>query len=230
MKYTYLAIDLASVVVPFLFTFHPRIKFYKRWMSAIPALLLTAFFFSSWDAVFVNLGVWGFSENYTLGIKILNLPVEEILFFICIPYACVFSYHCFSLFLHRNFFQKNAHVIVYTAAIGSIAGVIIWSGKLYPSVTFLLLAGLLLIVAKQKFLPHFFFTYVIMLIPFLIVNGLLTGTGIKEPVVWYNQNEITGIRIATIPFEDFFYGMLLMLMNVTLIEALEGNIISWKSR
>ncbi len=62
-----------------------------------------------------------------------------------------------------------------------------------------------------------------MLIPFLIVNGLLTGTGLDEPVVIYNSNEITGIRFFTIPLEDFFFGMLMVLMNVAGMEFLQKN-------
>ena len=63
-------------------------------------------------------------------------------------------------------------------------------------------------------------SYLIMLIPFFIVNGILTGTGIENEVVWYNNNENLGIRLLTIPVEDFFYGMFLIGMNIMLYELL----------
>lgn len=56
----------------------------------------------------------------------------------------------------------------------------------------------------------FLIAYLIILIPFLVVNGLLTAI----PVVLYNDNENLGIRLYTIPIEDVFYGMLLIMMNV----------------
>ena len=47
---------------------------------------------------------------------------------------------------------------------------------------------------------------------FSIVNGLLTGTLIKNQVVWYNNNENLSIRLGTIPVEDIFYALLMLLM------------------
>ncbi|HZK65389.1 MAG TPA: lycopene cyclase domain-containing protein, partial [Puia sp.] len=61
---------------------------------------------------------------------------------------------------------------------------------------------------------YFLVSYAIILIPFLIVNGLLTAI----PVVIYNDAENLGIRIYTIPFEDVFYGLLLTMMVVCLYE------------
>ena len=55
-------------------------------------------------------------------------------------------------------------------------------------------------------------TFFILLIPFSIVNGLLTGTLIKNQVVWYNNNENLSIRLGTIPIEDIFYALLVLLM------------------
>ena len=63
----------------------------------------------------------------------------------------------------------------------------------------------------------FLVSYAICLIPFLIVNGFLTAI----PVVQYNDAENLGIRIYTIPFEDAFYGMLLVLMNIVIYEKLK---------
>ena len=89
--------------------------------------------------------------------------------------------------------------------------------KIYPAVTFSGLSFLLMLskyVLKVSWLPKFYVIYGVLLFPFLIVNGALTGTGLDAPVVWYNEQEIIGFRILTIPVEDVFYGMALILMNL----------------
>ena len=89
--------------------------------------------------------------------------------------------------------------------------------KIYPFVTFIILPVSMILIRylfKQRWISKFYIIYAVLLFPFLIVNGLLTGTGLKAPVVWYNEQEIIGLRIMTIPVEDVFYGMALILMNL----------------
>jgi lycopene cyclase domain-containing protein len=96
-------------------------------------------------------------------------------------------------------------------------------GKHYTYVTFITLAFVLFLlsISKADYLGRFFVAYIIILIPFLLVNGILTGSWISEPVVWYNDNFNLDLRILTIPLEDVFYGMLLILSNVALYEYLQ---------
>ena len=101
----------------------------------------------------------------------------------------------------------------------SIVMVAAFHDRYYTAVTFTLLAMFLtlnLVVFRSWFLGRFFMTYLISLIPFGIVNGLLTSM----PVLIYNNLENCGLRIGTIPFEDFFYSMLMLLMNITVYEHL----------
>ena len=214
MKYTYLLVNFFTIIVPFLFSFHPKLNFHKTWRAFFPAVLATGFFFLAWDNYFTHLGVWGFNKDYLIGVYIFNLPIEEVLFFFCIPYACVFTYHCLDLWIKD---QKQDKFVSPVLIFVFVVAAFLNFDKAYTLFAFLLLALLLLItkyIFRVNWLMKFYLIYFILLFPFLIVNGVLTGTGIENPVVWYNENELIGWRILTIPFEDIFYGMAMVLMNL----------------
>jgi len=217
---TYLVIDLGAFIVPFLFSFHPKLKFYKEWRFYWPANAIVSILFLVWDAIYTKKGVWGFNDHYILGVKLWGLPLEEILFFVCIPYASIYTYHCIKLF-RPNFRFQYLYLSFAMILTLLIVGIINYS-KLYTSVTFISLSLLLsvFVFKRMHWLSHFFLMYSIILIPFFIVNGILTGTGIDSPVVWYNNSENLSMRVLTIPVEDFFYGMLLLLLNTFLFEQL----------
>lgn len=221
MNYTYLLVDLAALSIPLLFSFHPNIKLYKKWAFLWPAILLAAFPFVIWDSYFTQIGVWGFTPKYLLGSYILHLPVEELLFFVCIPYACLFTYFCFRIFLGNNFKLRYENQITNIILAITILLGVIFHDRLYTFYTAVGLTAFLLLlkwVIKPKWLSLFYYSHMFLLIPFLIVNGVLTGTGLEQPVVWYNDAENMDFRFFTIPFEDVFYGMLMLLLNAFLFE------------
>ena len=223
-KYLYLTLDLLTILFPFLFSFYSKANFSKKWKYLWPAILIPGVIFIVWDEFFTRLGVWGFNEAYLSGFYIGSLPLEEVLFFICIPYACVFTYEALNYLISRNHFrpyQKPISIALIIAC--SVLGAINMD-KWYTWTTFLSLAMYLILLQFMKheaFLGRFYFAFLFILIPFFIVNGILTGSGIDEPVVWYNNEENLRVRIATIPVEDVFYGMLLILMNVSIFEWLQ---------
>ncbi|MEG9328695.1 lycopene cyclase domain-containing protein [Salinimicrobium catena] len=223
MQYTYLLVNFFTILIPFLFSFHPKLQFHKTWKAFFPAVFLTGLIFILWDMYFTHLGVWGFNDRYLTGIEIGNLPLEEVLFFFCIPYACVFTFHSLCLFLSkRTNYRKQKNFTVFLVTVLLVVG-IMNIRYLYTSTTFISLAILLLLshfVWKLRWLNRFYMVYGVLLIPFFIVNGILTGTGLEEEVVWYNSTEFLNIRLNTIPIEDIFYGMELILANLLIYKFL----------
>lgn len=221
MKSTYILIDFLTIIVPLIFSFHPKLNFYKKFKSFFLANILTAFVFIVWDVLFTKIGVWGFNQKYVLGYYFFNLPVEEILFFICIPFACVFTYHCLNLFFKFQWKPKTETVFVLVVSVFLLSIGIYFYFKLYTAYTFISLSILLLVLkyfAKINWLAKLVIIYPVLLIPFFIVNGMLTGSGLEQPVVWYNNSENIEFRILTIPVEDIFYGFELILINIYFYE------------
>jgi len=225
MKFLYLIIDAGTVIIPFIFSFHPKLAFYRYWKYAWPAILISALVFILWDIYFTHIGVWGFTPAYLIGNYVSDIPIEEVLFFICIPYACLFTYHCLGILIKKDVFKGLDPFISGIMAAYLFAAAVFNMSRLYTSVTFLSLSILVLLLQfllKIKWISRFYFSYLILIIPFAIVNGILTGTGLEKPIVWYNNAQNLGIRLGTIPFEDIFYGMLLVLLNVSIFEYLKA--------
>ena len=107
-QYTYLLVDLLCIVFPFAFSFYPKISFYKQWRFFVLPCLATALFFILWDIIFTGIGVWSFNPRYVCGAYLFGLPLEEYLFFICIPYACVFTYYSVTKLFNLPAFHKVA--------------------------------------------------------------------------------------------------------------------------
>jgi lycopene cyclase domain-containing protein len=85
--------------------------------------------------------------------------------------------------------------------------------------------GAILLVVAYKYhkdlLQKYMATFLFMLVPFFIVNGILTGTGITDQVVWYNNAENLNFRLGTIPIEDITYAFTLILTNLALMAFFE---------
>lgn len=185
--------------------------------------------FIPWDVIFTINGIWGFNPDYFLNTKILSLPLEEWLFFICIPFACVFTHYALLLYFPKMKLGENSSKSIAVGLMLTLVFLLIFNyDKWYTLVNFSLAIPLTLIVLKYnpKLLQHFFLTFLVMLIPFFIVNGVLTGSWIENQVVWYNNAENLGIRMGTIPIEDSIYAYSMILMSLFFFELLSSRHIS----
>ena len=223
MPYTYLLINLGAIAIPFLFSFHPRLRFDRHWRATLIAIGVVGLIFILWDVRFTAMGVWWFNDDHVIGWDLLGLPIEEWMFFVCIPYACLFTYHCFGRLLPSRLLDQPSRIISAVLVVACLVAGLSNLDKWYTGVTFTALAITIAIVEwglRPAWLTQFYISYLVLILPFFIVNGLLTGTGLQEPVVLYNDAENLGFRLLTIPVEDIFYGMLLILLNVVVLERL----------
>jgi len=226
MKWTYLLVDFFTVIVPFIFSFHPKIRFDRYFKPYFIANLMAALIFLIWDMLFTRSGVWGFNEKYITGFHLYNLPIEEVLFFFCIPFSCLFTYHCFSIFFRIKWNENVTQFVLLSLVTFLLLTGIMNADRAYTSMTFISTALVLLLfkfVFKVDWFDRLFTTYVVLMLPFFIVNGILTGTGLKEPVVWYNNEENLALRLLTIPIEDIAYGFELIVLTVFGFERLKNS-------
>ena len=148
------------------------------------------------------------------------------LFFICIPYASIFIHYSLEYFKPKLLLSSKAvKGITYFLLIITAVTLFFNLDKWYTSINYSLLILTLLVALffAKDILKRFYISFVIILVPFLIVNGILTGSFIPEPVVWYNNTENLGIRLFTIPIEDIGYAFSMLFWVVFLNEQFKKS-------
>ena len=220
----YLFLNIATLIVPLLFSFGNRMQYFKRWKAVFMSILITAVFFIVWDIIFTKIGVWSFNPRYHSGIELFELPIEEWLFFICIPYASIFIHFAFQYFCPKVLLADKTVKMIYWVLMAVLLPTIFLNyNKWYTLInySFLVLILSYAVFKTPNILNTYFISFLIVLIPFSVVNGILTGSFIDEPVVSYNNNENLGIRLGTIPIEDIGYAFSMLLMSLVLIKKIE---------
>jgi len=206
----YLIIDLLILIPVMLIALKWKFNYYRYIKPLLISILIVGAAYIIWDIIVTELGHWAFNDDYLIDIRFLGLPLEEMLFFVVVPFACIF------IFENLNFFLKDSKVPYqpYFYIILSIFLIIIgliFNNQGYTMIVMFSCAIFFLIailLAPEILEAKLFWYYIIFsFIPFIIFNFLLTSI----PIVLYNPDAIWGGdgwwngRIFTIPIEDFFY-------------------------
>jgi lycopene cyclase domain-containing protein len=157
-------------------------------------------------------GDWAFNKDYLMGLKIAGLPIEEILFFVVVPYSCIFIYENLNHFFNDKAIPYNKWFYYLLSIIFIFIGVF-FNQQEYTVLAMFSVAFFFLIAST--WFPdllqsrNFWIYLLISFFAFIIFNYLLTSI----PIVTYNPEAIWGGtvqqvwngRFITIPYEDFFY-------------------------
>jgi lycopene cyclase domain-containing protein len=222
---TYGWVILCSFIGPLLLSFDKKVAFYRSWRYLFPSLFIVGIAFLIWDELFTRIGVWGFTPKYLAGIYFGHLPLEEVLFFLVVPYNFIFILLVLQAYFPERKTKRISNIFKWLIGSGSLLMVLFYGGGQfffstldsynYYTISAAFFALLLTLLAhKKEWYGDFVLSYMICLIPFFIVNGVLTA----KPVVLYHAAEIIGPRIYTIPIEDSIYALTCLLIPITVIE------------
>lgn len=218
--YSYIHLLLLSIFFPVLFSFEKRVRYVSQWKNITKAAMLVAIPFLIWDVLFTKNGIWGFNESYTIGIDLLGLPIEEILFFICIPFSMLMFWEISKKYKIFTFF-KSYKVFLHFTIIISVLFIVYYPHNIYTLVVSLVTIFTTYLVKKEKvsFQQNIVFLFFISIPFFIIVNGRLTNM----PIVWYNNAEKSGLMMESIPLEDLFYSYSLISLNAIVYEKIKAR-------
>jgi len=195
------------------------------WKDLMVPLILMALFFIAWDILFTSLGVWRFNESYIQGSRFMNLPIEEICWFFIIPFCSLFVYRIVSLKWQSKpgaFLKLQVGLLL-----GLFVLYILNIDRIYTASSISIsmsLLGLSILVKWDRF-GQFIASFIVLLIPMGLFNGMLTGLLTKEALVQYNSAEFGGIRMMSFPMEDLGFGFS-FLMGILLLSDFIKNWLS----
>jgi len=217
MNYTYLLIDLGLLLFIVLLFSIKQLNFARNSKFIILAVLINVFAFSVPTEFLTQLKVIVFNPPYLTGLTLWELPVEELLLSLVLPLCGLAIY----LFLNVRFPDNTPEK--YSLAVSNImlgiciAMLYFGHQKLYTVFTFSLLLVFLLYIEyvnKLRFMYQFYRAYLVSLLPFYLVYGLITSL----PVLQFNTAETLNFSLFNIPFESHFYFMGMLLLSIYLYE------------
>ncbi len=220
----YLLINTLVLVIPLLFSFENKIRFIRYVVPFLISFFIVGGIYITWDIFAASAGEWGFNPDYLLGINLFGLPLEEILFFVTVPYASIFVYETAKYYLANREIKINYKMI----SVSGLLLILISFLFLHKAYTMkaLFSAGLFFSAAPiffRRMISGRIYWYFIIFnfIPFFLVNYFLTSL----PVITYSDQAISGLRITTIPVEDFFYSFSLISFFLGVFEQVKTK---WK--
>ncbi len=221
MQYEYLIFNLLIIIGPVLVIIFSKTAVKPLLLPSFFSIGLTALLFLIWDHFATGL-FWDFNEKYITGIKITNLPVEEILFFLTVPFAC--------LLLHVNLMKRrkpvpyNATTIYITFITASLLLALyclslnlLYSGSVLLALCVILFTDGYILKTRLLFIKQYYIFLMMLFALTFIFNYYLTA----RPVLIYNPEFNTGMRVLTIPVEDFIYSFILLLMTTSFYEYIK---------
>lgn len=217
MNYTYLLIDLGILLFTVILFSIKQLDFARNSKFIILAVLINVFVFSVPTEFLTRLKVIVFNPPYLTGLTLWELPVEELLLSLVLP-LCGLSVY---LFLNARFPDNTSEK--YSLAVSNImlgiciAMLYFGHQKLYTVFTFAFLLVFLLYIEyvnKLRFMYKFYRAYLVTLVPFYLVHGVITSL----PVLQYNSAETLNFNLFHIPFESHFYFMAMLLLSIYLFE------------
>lgn len=206
MKFEYLLFNLIVIAGPLAYSFEKTINFRQFWREAFFGIVGSLIVYVLWDSSVTNRH-WYFNTPYMLDFRLLKLPIEEWLFFITVPYACLFVREVLKLVVKNSQKRELEWVRAGMFALLPFGVLIFQSGKEYTGLV-LIAFGVVAFLDRQlrtnTLLQTRTYIFLASVIGFtLVFNMYLTA----RPLLIYAPAYQLDFRVITIPIEDFGYGL-----------------------
>jgi len=222
-KHFYTLIALGVLAGPLILSFLPQIRFFRFWPAVLISILIVGGVYVVWDILAVRWGHWRFHSLYVGDVRWLGLPPGEWLFFVAVPYACLFVYEvCRAFFVVTPLISSLWWVQIVLGVVFAVLAWV-WREKGYSC---LALGSVAVFWLASAFLApglvtssSFWFFMGISMVAFVVVDGLY----VNLPTIFYNEKAIWGRRVWNIPIEDVLYNFSLLGLELLVYLQFRGR-------
>lgn len=219
MRWEYAAFDVAVALPPLVLA--RRMPGFPR--PALASILVGATPFVLWDVAVAGRH-WDFNAAHVLGVRVLGLPLEEWAFFFAVPYACLFLWESLLASGRPQAVDRARWIYLIAPAALVLAAAAGASGRAYTSLALLAVAGAALVdhaLGVRLLQRRAGWVYLLAVVVLTTAcNGYLTA----RPIVVYDPRHQLGWHIATIPIEDYGFGLALLTTVAVLYERARGRV------
>lgn len=220
--HTYSIIAFFVILGPIAMSFDQRVHFIQYLPAVLIATLTIGAVYILWDVIVTKQGHWAFNDQYVSTTRILHLPPGEWLFFTCVPYATLFIFEVVRAYFGEGQTRPDLWWIQALVSIPFFLLIIPFRHRGYTRLAFGS-SGLFLLVSAFL-LPGFFtaYEYWLFFLFSFIAFGLINGIYTWLPTISYSPKAVTGLRVGTIPAEDFFYNLSYLGLTLSIFVTAKG--------
>jgi lycopene beta-cyclase len=94
MNFEYIILLVVCAMLCFVASLYYKVLFstFLQFKRLFVALVPTFILFAVWDYIAIQRGHWYFNERYVTGLRMMTIPIEELLFFVVIPMLAVLTW------------------------------------------------------------------------------------------------------------------------------------------
>ena len=223
---TYLLFNIIVFVPVLVLGVVSKIKIHRLWQLYALCIVLVSLPFMYWDIWATSQGHWDFNPIHVGTVRIAGVPIEEMLFFITVPFACIFVWEVVGRYVR---FKRQMHLSLALwgmAVVGILATILLLANWGNGYTRTVMIATLTTVGLYARYgqsllrLKAFWLYQLVLIFMFVIANSILTSL----PIITYGSHAIIGVRIGTIPLEDFFFNFALINLWILVWENLKQRL------
>lgn len=205
----YALFNLVVFAEPLIFTLVFMPWFWRQWQVVLGVFVFVALPWLWLDTISFARGWWNYNEAFIFGPRLFNLPLEEVCFFVSVPFAAMVVWALINYKVPGTVKKGRARLgLAFIAAAALIFVAVFFRERTVVEVLLLLATVSILWFSPIIYTRAFWWWNLTSLGLLLLFQTVLAGM----PVFLYNDTFASGIRVGTIPLEDFLYNFSLLNM------------------